>query len=282
MSLDENGNAGYDLWIGGGLSTNPIFAQRVGVFVRPDQVSDVWAAVASVFRDYGYRRSRNHARLKFLVADWGTEKFRQVMEKEYLGFALPDGPAPGKSPANRDHVGVQKQRNGLNAIGVTTKSGRTSGSVARRVGRPEPAARWRTGIHHRAAGSGRSGCAGRERRGTHHRARRDRPVRATVRLPPRHDRLHRHRVLQARHRRDQGPGRGHPHRARAAPARVRHADHDQRQRLPELVRAVPGRRHRLQGHHRPRRRTARTSRRSRSTSAGSWARRPRSAASSAG
>ena len=126
--IDDSGNAGYDLWIGGGLSTNPIFAQRVGVFVRPDQVSDVWAAVASVFRDYGYRRSRNHARLKFLVADWGTEKFRQVMEKEYLGFSLPDGPAPDRSPANRDHVGVQKQRNGLNAVGVTTRSGRTSGT----------------------------------------------------------------------------------------------------------------------------------------------------------
>ena len=37
------------------------------------------------------------------------------------------------------------------------------------------------------------------------------------------------------------------HRARAAAARLRHPDHDQRQRLPELVRPVPGRRHRLQG-----------------------------------
>ena len=127
--LDDEGNPGFDLWVGGGLSTNPMFAQRLGVFVRPDQVSDVWAAVASVFRDYGYRRSRNHARLKFLIADWGTEKFRQIMEKEYLDFSLPDGPGPGESPANRDHVGVAPQRNGLNAVGVTTKSGRTSGTA---------------------------------------------------------------------------------------------------------------------------------------------------------
>ena len=51
-------------------------------------------AITAVFRDYGYRRLRHRARLKFLIADWGPEKFREVLEKEYLGYALPDGPAP--------------------------------------------------------------------------------------------------------------------------------------------------------------------------------------------
>jgi sulfite reductase (ferredoxin) len=124
---------GFDLWIGGGLSTNPRFAERLGVFVRADEVSEVWAAVTSVFRDYGYRRQRNHARLKFLMADWGPAKFREVLETEYLERPLPDGPAPEKSPAHRDHVGVEEQVDGLLAIGATTKSGRTSGSVLREV-----------------------------------------------------------------------------------------------------------------------------------------------------
>ena len=101
-----------------------------------------------------------------------------------------------------------------------------------------------------------------------------------VGVPARHDRLHRHRVLQARARRDQGAGRDDPRGARAAAARLRHPDHDQRQRLPELVRALPGRRHRLQGHGRRRRPTA-TSRPSRCTSADRWARRRNSGASSA-
>ena len=69
-------------------------AKRLGTFVKPGQVPEVWAAVTSLFRDYGYRRLRNRARIKFLVADWGPEKFREVLEKEYLGYALPDGPAP--------------------------------------------------------------------------------------------------------------------------------------------------------------------------------------------
>ena len=72
--------------------------KRLGVFVDPELVPEVWAAVTGTFRDYGYRRARNHARLKFLVADKGPEWFREVMEKEYLGYALPDGEAPPSSP----------------------------------------------------------------------------------------------------------------------------------------------------------------------------------------
>ena len=93
------GEAGYDLWVGGGLSTNPKLAQRIGVFVRPEQVTDVWAACTAIFRDYGYRRQRNHARIKFLMADWGPEKFRQVLQDEYLHLDLPDGPAPAPAEA---------------------------------------------------------------------------------------------------------------------------------------------------------------------------------------
>jgi sulfite reductase (ferredoxin) len=73
---------GFDLWVGGGLSTNPMLAQRLGVWVSLEEVPEVWAAVCSVFRDYGYRRLRSRARLKFLVADWGVEKFRKVLQEE--------------------------------------------------------------------------------------------------------------------------------------------------------------------------------------------------------
>jgi sulfite reductase (ferredoxin) len=130
----EDGEAGYDLWVGGGLSTNPKFAQRIGVFVRPDQVCDVWAATTAIFRDYGYRRQRNHARMKFLMADWGPEKFRQVLQDEYLGRPLPDGPAPAM-PAHdqRDHVGVMRQKDGANAVGFALRTGRISGSLLTRV-----------------------------------------------------------------------------------------------------------------------------------------------------
>nr|WP_275585523.1 nitrite/sulfite reductase [Blastococcus saxobsidens] len=128
--VNEAGEAGYDLWVGGGLSTNPMFAQRLGVFVRPEQVTDVWAACTSVFRDYGYRRQRNRARIKFLMADWGPEKFRQVLQDEYLHETLPDGPAPAPAKHDqRDHVGVSRQKDGNNAVGFALRTGRISGSL---------------------------------------------------------------------------------------------------------------------------------------------------------
>lgn len=120
---------GYDLWVGGGLSTNPRLAERLGVFVAPEIAAEVWFGVVRIFRDYGYRRMRTKARLKFLVADWGTAKFRQILQDEYLGFALPDGPAAPKPTAPGDHIGVHEQKDGNFFIGVAPTVGRVSGSV---------------------------------------------------------------------------------------------------------------------------------------------------------
>jgi sulfite reductase (ferredoxin) len=125
---------GYDVWVGGGLSTNPKLAVRLGAFVPPDRVTEVWEGVISVFRDYGYRRSRNHARLKFLLADWGPERFREVLEKEYLSAPLPDGPPPATPPVeHRDHVGVHPQHDGRFYVGTVARSGRTSGTQLQRL-----------------------------------------------------------------------------------------------------------------------------------------------------
>ncbi len=120
---------GLDLWVGGGLSTNPMLGQRVGAWVPLEEVPEVWAAVTSVFRDYGYRRLRSKARLKFLIKDWGIEKFREVLEQEYLKRPLIDGPAPEPVKHPIDHVGVQRLKNGLNAVGVAPIAGRVSGTI---------------------------------------------------------------------------------------------------------------------------------------------------------
>ncbi|MFP5253235.1 MAG: nitrite/sulfite reductase [Actinomycetes bacterium] len=120
---------GFDLWVGGGLSTNPMLAQKLGVWVSLDDVPDVWEGVTSVFRDYGYRRLRSRARLKFLVADWGVEKFRQVLETEYLGSALVDNPSPVSPAQQRDHVGVHEQKDGRFYVGLAPVVGRVSGTI---------------------------------------------------------------------------------------------------------------------------------------------------------
>jgi len=125
---------GFDVWVGGGLSVKPIFAQRLGVWVSVEDVPAIWEGVTSIFRDYGYRRLRNKARLKFLMADWGPEKFRDVLENEYLGRRLADGPEATVAPGTRrDHVGIHEQHDGNVWVGAAPIAGRTSGTRLTRL-----------------------------------------------------------------------------------------------------------------------------------------------------
>ncbi|MDN3256454.1 sulfite reductase SirA [Streptomyces sp. MA25(2023)] len=125
---------GFDLWVGGGLSTNPKLGVRLGAWVPIDDVPDVYEGVISIFRDYGYRRLRNRARLKFLVADWGAEKFRQVLEDEYLKRKLTDGPAPADPTSRwRDHIGVHRQKDGRYYVGFAPRVGRVDGTTLTKI-----------------------------------------------------------------------------------------------------------------------------------------------------
>lgn len=128
-SVHPEHGPGFDVWVGGGLSTNPMLAQKLGVWIPLDEVPDVWAGVAGIFRDYGYRRLRSRARLKFLVADWGVEKFREVLENEYLGKKLETLASPETPVGHRDHIGVHEQKDGRFYVGLAPSAGRISGTA---------------------------------------------------------------------------------------------------------------------------------------------------------
>lgn len=118
---------GFECFVGGGLSTNPMLSKSLGAWVPIERVPEVWAGVAGIFRDYGFRRLRNRARLKFLVAQWGVERFREVLETEYLSEPLLDGPHAPINPGARDHIGVHPQRDGRFYVGVKPTVGHTTG-----------------------------------------------------------------------------------------------------------------------------------------------------------
>ena len=125
---------GFDLWVGGGLSTNPKIGVRLGAWVPLEEVPEVWAGVVGIFRDYGYRRLRTKARLKFLVADWGAEKFRRILEDEYLKRPLVDGPGPAEPLQRwRDHVGVHRQKDGRYYVGFAPRVGRVDGATLTKI-----------------------------------------------------------------------------------------------------------------------------------------------------
>jgi sulfite reductase beta subunit-like hemoprotein len=126
---------GYGIMVGGGLSTQPYIAQSLRVFVTEEQLPAVARGVAHVFRDHGYREKRNRARMKFLVADWGWEKFRTVLE-EKINFTLErDDSIVGPTHApHTDHMGTGPQKQpGMNYVGIPIERGRVSSQQLRTV-----------------------------------------------------------------------------------------------------------------------------------------------------
>lgn len=122
--IDGVETAGFHLMVGGGLSAKPHLAQKLDVFVRPEEALKVAAGVVTLFRDYGYREKRHHARLKFLVADWGAEKFKEKL-LELVG-PLPsrgEDKTAGWQAAYYDGVHPQAQA-GLNYVGLNIPVGR--------------------------------------------------------------------------------------------------------------------------------------------------------------
>jgi sulfite reductase (ferredoxin) len=77
---------------------------------------------------------RTKARLKFLLADWGPAKFRQILEDEYLGFKLSDGPAAPKPSTPGDHVGIHEQKDGRFYVGASGTVGRVGGKLLTGLG----------------------------------------------------------------------------------------------------------------------------------------------------
>lgn len=122
--IDGEEVIGFHAMVGGGLSAKPHLAKPLDIFVRPEEVLKVAIGVTTIFRDYGYREKRHQARLKYLVADWGPEKFKEKLV-ELVGELETRGEdkTVGWQAAYFDGVHPQKQE-GLNYIGLNVPVGR--------------------------------------------------------------------------------------------------------------------------------------------------------------
>jgi sulfite reductase (ferredoxin) len=130
-AVKKNGEVGFSLRVGGGLSNEPHLAVRLDSFILPDQAARVARAVAEIFRDQQVlRESRERARLKYLFMKegWTAEIFLAELQSR-LDFTLLRG-APEQVPNDvfRDHVGVHPQRQpGLSYVGASVLRGRLTG-----------------------------------------------------------------------------------------------------------------------------------------------------------
>jgi len=127
---------GFQVRVGGGLSSRPHLAKRLNMFVPKDRLLSVFDAVVTIFRDHGNRENRKAARLKFLVADWGVERFEEELRARLDWTPEPgeDWPEPRKN--FRDHVGIHAQKQeGLSWIGAAVLSGRLTDAQVYEVAR---------------------------------------------------------------------------------------------------------------------------------------------------
>ena len=127
----HNGQVGYSVRVGGGLSNEPHLALRLDAFVLPDQALRVVEAITEIFRDQqGLRESRDRARLKYLFTKegWTAESFLRELQSRVSFTLLPAVPEQVPSDVFRDHVGVHPQRQpGLSYVGASVLRGRLTG-----------------------------------------------------------------------------------------------------------------------------------------------------------
>jgi len=129
MAICKDGQiAGYNMLVGGGQGVTPSAAKTFPAlgkklaFVTPDQAVELATAVVKVQRDFGNRTDRKNARLKYLIHDWGLERFKTKVE-EYYDNKLRE-PDPIDVSGFDDHMGWHKQGDGKWFYGLSVENGR--------------------------------------------------------------------------------------------------------------------------------------------------------------
>jgi sulfite reductase (ferredoxin) len=128
---------GFDVIVGGGMGMNhtkadtfPRLGDPLG-FITPEQVIEVVENIVKVQRDYGNRTDRKHARMKYLIHNWGIDRFRAELESR-LGYRLqPFAPQPPLQ--NELHLGWQEQGAGRWFLGLSVENGRVADVSDRRL-----------------------------------------------------------------------------------------------------------------------------------------------------
>src|SRR5262249_26242477 len=129
--------AGYDVLVGGGMGkthgnekTFPHLAKPI-CFVPREGVVAMAEAVVKLFRDHGNRADRKRARIKYVVHDWGVERFRAMLS-EYVGgeLRLPRDPTVHGFDL---HLGAHPQGDGRWWYGVSVENGRIKDDGTRRL-----------------------------------------------------------------------------------------------------------------------------------------------------
>nr|WP_245852990.1 rhodanese-like domain-containing protein [Natrinema ejinorense] len=122
----KDGRDGFVARVGGGLSDGPRVASDIDLFVEPDRVEDLVAAMADLFMDHGSYLDTAVNRLRFLVAEFGPEAFREELAT-YADFEFVEPDETLTMDYRGDHVGVHEQGDGRSYVGLNVPTGRLAG-----------------------------------------------------------------------------------------------------------------------------------------------------------
>ncbi|HEY9604058.1 MAG TPA: sulfite reductase, ferredoxin dependent [Allocoleopsis sp.] len=119
---------GFNVLAGGGLGrthnkedTFARMADAIG-YVSKEDVYDLVKAIVATQRDYGDRTDRRHARMKYLLNDWGVDKFRETVEGYFGKKIEPYKPLPAFK--YHDYLGWNEQGDGKLFLGISIDNGR--------------------------------------------------------------------------------------------------------------------------------------------------------------
>jgi sulfite reductase beta subunit-like hemoprotein len=87
----RDGQRGFRLTVAGGLGPLPVESQVLDEFVPVERLVNRIEAVIRVFNQYGNRKDRNKARLKFVMRERGFEWLKEQIEKEYQNILANGG-----------------------------------------------------------------------------------------------------------------------------------------------------------------------------------------------
>ncbi len=138
IAIVEGGSLiGYNVVVGGGMGmthgkpdTVARLAEPLG-YVDPENGVETVKIIAAIFRDHGNRADRRHARIKYLLIEWGIEKFREEFRRRAL-FPLHDW-RPISPAVHQDHLGRHRQSDGKWFYGLFIENGRIADRNGTRI-----------------------------------------------------------------------------------------------------------------------------------------------------
>ena len=122
----REGEYGFNVYLGGKVGA---IAESADLFVRPDEVLPFYEALIRMYREYGFRDSRNKNRLHFLIKEAGmplvVETVKEMAGRDFLDA----GQTLVQQPRTEERDGRVRLKDGTFALHMVVPSGIFSGTA---------------------------------------------------------------------------------------------------------------------------------------------------------